>query len=405
MMKKSLTILILTCSFAMTGFSQGVVLGSNPVVSPEPSTLLEVEGTDGGLMIPQLTQAQRQALSATAAEGLWVYQTDQHPGLYLYHGGGWVRASSNRTVSGQVQVDGISELQTGIAGSGFSAVQNATDLGEFDVSFTTPFSAVPTIMLTSQTLDPIPVITSPAVYCYPVHTADCNTQPNADYLDDFRVQSCPFGTCNYGPDGFQHNGTNCDSPGNDNYTDYFGTYTATLYGPMHDPSSFFNIYMRSSYEWRDNLFVFIDWNQDGDFQDADETVFEFYFPSGTPTTQAGPNGADFTLDEIIGNGSGYDASDNPNPLNVPATAANGVTVIRAMSKWATTVPNPCGTHTWGETQDYRAIVIGGDPGATTDYRASNCTVSSATASGFKVYCTDLNNNRKGATFHFMATDN
>ena len=75
--------------------------------------------------------------------------------------------------------------------------------------------------------------------------------------------------------------------------------------------------------------VFIDWNRDGDFLDANETAFQ------NPVFATGPN---------IQSGN----------ITVPAGAQMGITRMRIVvveTSVATSV-NSCGTYTWGETEDY-----------------------------------------------------
>lgn len=56
--------------------------------TPDASALLELSTTNKGLLLPRLTQLQRDAIQSPAA-GLLIYQTDQTPGLYLYGGSSW----------------------------------------------------------------------------------------------------------------------------------------------------------------------------------------------------------------------------------------------------------------------------------------------------------------------------
>ena len=64
----------------------GVGIGT---MAPHPSAALDVSSTQKGLLLPRLTQAQRNAISAPAP-GLTIYQTDNVPGLYVYGGTVWV---------------------------------------------------------------------------------------------------------------------------------------------------------------------------------------------------------------------------------------------------------------------------------------------------------------------------
>ena len=77
--------------------------------------------------------------------------------------------------------------------------------------------------------------------------------------------------------------------------------------------------------------VYIDWNQDGDFNDAGETY-------------------------VLGSGTGpYSTS-----IAVPASALDGYTTMRVRVGYDGT-PSACGTFTYGETEDY-TIKVGGTPG-------------------------------------------
>ena len=79
--------------------------------------------------------------------------------------------------------------------------------------------------------------------------------------------------------------------------------------------------------------IFVDWNQDGDFTDADELVYD-------PGTLPGAATVQFS-------GS----------FTVPVTATTGITKMRVINKQATTVIDPCGTYTTGETEDYLLNVL------------------------------------------------
>ena len=56
--------------------------------TPNASSLLEIKSTTKGLLIPRMTQAQRNAITSPAT-GLMIYQTNATPGFYYYGGGGW----------------------------------------------------------------------------------------------------------------------------------------------------------------------------------------------------------------------------------------------------------------------------------------------------------------------------
>jgi hypothetical protein len=62
---------------------------NNDGTTAHPSAILDMKATDKGVLVPRLTQAQRDAV-ATPATGLLVYQTDNTPGFYYYNGTTWV---------------------------------------------------------------------------------------------------------------------------------------------------------------------------------------------------------------------------------------------------------------------------------------------------------------------------
>lgn len=65
--------------------SQGVTIGSNN--PPHPSAALDIQSTSGGLAVPRLTTAQRNAL-ANPTQGLQVYNVTTSC-LEVYHSNGW----------------------------------------------------------------------------------------------------------------------------------------------------------------------------------------------------------------------------------------------------------------------------------------------------------------------------
>jgi len=56
--------------------------------NPDASAALDITSTTGGLLIPRMTAAQRDAITS-AATGLMIYQTDGTAGFYFYNGTQW----------------------------------------------------------------------------------------------------------------------------------------------------------------------------------------------------------------------------------------------------------------------------------------------------------------------------
>ena len=123
-------------------------------------------------------------------------------------------------------------------------------------------------------------------------------------------------------------GTIFNSSGNTNggYEDYTNLSTDMLIGESYSISVTNGNPVYNS----DQCGIWIDWNQDGDFNDPNESISV----SGTPGT--GP----------------YTASIIP-----PADAVNGNTTMRIRITY-TGILDPCGTTSYGEVEDYSINVIG-----------------------------------------------
>ena len=82
---KKITLLTLIL-FSVISYAQ-VGINTN---TPDASSVLDIESTAGGILIPRLTETQRDAISSPAT-GLMIYQTDQTTGFYFYNGTAWTR--------------------------------------------------------------------------------------------------------------------------------------------------------------------------------------------------------------------------------------------------------------------------------------------------------------------------
>ena len=113
-----------------------------------------------------------------------------------------------------------------------------------------------------------------------------------------------------------------------NYTDYTSISTTVTAGT---PQAI-TITIGNSYS-DDQVLVWVDWNQDGDFTDSGEDVFVSQEGVGPFTSS----------------------------INAPTTALNGTTRMRIRLHEAGYGPNvtPCGTSDYGEVEDYNLVVEGG----------------------------------------------
>jgi len=93
--KKSFIIFLIFTSFSV--FSQ-VGIGTT---TPDPSSVLDIQATsnDKGILIPRLTQAQRNAIGSPAT-GLMIFQTDGNAGFYFYDGSSWDSFGEVKSVNG-----------------------------------------------------------------------------------------------------------------------------------------------------------------------------------------------------------------------------------------------------------------------------------------------------------------
>jgi hypothetical protein len=87
-MKKLLFILFVIINTNI--FSQGVAI-NNDGSNPSSSAILDVKSTDKGVLIPRMTQSQKNAITSPDT-GLLIYQTDDTSGFYYYNGSSWVQS-------------------------------------------------------------------------------------------------------------------------------------------------------------------------------------------------------------------------------------------------------------------------------------------------------------------------
>lgn len=101
-MKTTLILLTFLCSL----FYAEAQVGIN-TITPDPSALLDIESTDKGVLIPRMTQAQRNLITSPV-DGLLIYQTDNTPGFYFWN----VGASAWNAMAGAADIDWLREGTT-----------------------------------------------------------------------------------------------------------------------------------------------------------------------------------------------------------------------------------------------------------------------------------------------------
>jgi len=94
-MKQLLQVLVFTLLF-MGSLQAQVGIGTT---SPDASSVLDVTSTEGGMLIPRMTQTERDNINSPAT-GLLIYQTDNSPGFYYHNGSTWITIISGNTDDG-----------------------------------------------------------------------------------------------------------------------------------------------------------------------------------------------------------------------------------------------------------------------------------------------------------------
>lgn len=127
-MKRLRYIILLISIIATSGaFSQTVVVSDNiNDTTGNASSVLDVKSTSKGMLVPRMTQAQRNAI-ASPAEGLLVYQADGTKGFYYYTGSVWTLLA---TGSGSQWINNGSSIyyNTGKVGIGNTTPAEALDI-------------------------------------------------------------------------------------------------------------------------------------------------------------------------------------------------------------------------------------------------------------------------------------
>ena len=103
---KKITLITLML-FTALGYAQ-VGINTN---TPDASSALEIESTTGGILIPRLTETQRDAIVAPTT-GLMIYQSDETAGFYYYNGSIWTNVEGVvPTLNGVLQQNNSAENQ------------------------------------------------------------------------------------------------------------------------------------------------------------------------------------------------------------------------------------------------------------------------------------------------------
>jgi hypothetical protein len=387
-----------------TGFAplcaQGVAVGETNAL-PDPSAILDVQSVNKGMLIPRMNATQRMAIAAPA-NGLMVYQVANAtsagvimPRGFWYWDGVqnlWIHLGLERT--GKVDQEAGAVLDSGFG----DAYIDIPEVGVNTLLWATPFNSPPTVVVTPE-FDAVgtpPVITD---YCQPNVIACASTlrarwirlySPDIDLFDNFTP---PFLA--------NQSHTNCSGAGNTTTYKYL-PQTGTTFAASNTP---FNsgildlcnapyelaLWMRMWNTSNKSFRMFIDKNQDGDFNDPGEMIGSF---NNLPPT--GYFGAEAFA---FGN---WDATFYP-ILPIPADIVDGVTKVRIVIKQAAVMSdNPCfAGDDFTYTYDFDLEVVCGGGGAPFYPNDLNwCNVDDVTTTTARISCFDDTGTAADVKYHY-----
>ena len=205
-------ILFLSLIIYCFSFSQNVKIGSDNSAA-DPSAILELDGTLGGISVPNLWSFEIDNLlnsllslppaELTEALGMLVYQVDfEKAGLYFFNGSQFERYKPNGmvgTVGGSyTEVYPSSFVFDPPPGFNSPYTPWYSGIGDYDVFFNSGFfKNRPIITLTAENQkialsDELPI---PNVVCTPSFSADCSSDFNSDQVEAVRIESYVQNVC------------------------------------------------------------------------------------------------------------------------------------------------------------------------------------------------------------------
>jgi hypothetical protein len=364
-----------------------------------PAATLTVPDTSSMVVIGRsIGSTQANALSgpATPKEGqlLYILNRDDDAGTFAgqpvpgngkisgfaYLQGSWHPISAG---GGTATVLGGTVVSSGAVVRGPISVSK-TATGRYTVTFDTPLTTTPNVILSgymssgsspcsnppctdAPTLSLDPTLTS---YCIPFNTTVagesyqhfCSNSGVTKYIADVFTTG--------GITNISHTGTTCNGfAPNAGYT--FGAGTVTV-----NPLGSFNLNVTCGANSGSNLhylYVWVDWNQDGDFEDIGEAVYD-----------SGAELAGFTT-----------------TITAPCAAPCGTTRMRVRSaRNSALTGGACSSPNWfGETGDYNLTIL--DPTVTAP---GFCNLTSVSTTGFSCNCYDPAGMPLDLGFTFLASE-
>ena len=209
-----------------------------------------------------------------------------------------------------------------------------------------------------------PAITYNTVGTYDVSLTVSNgngndTKTKTGYIHVINCTYCTAASSTYDEEWISNvtfNTINNTTTGTAGYNDYTSISTNVTKGNAYTAS----VSCGSTGSWTENIWIFVDWNQDCDFGDSGESI---------------------DLGQTTGPGT------KTASITIPTGAVTGATRMRVILEYNTD-PVSCGSFTYGEVEDYTLSVIGTIPAPVANFSASTTTPNL----GQTVTFTDLSTN-------------
>ena len=345
---------------------QGVAL--KPGATPPNGAVLELGGTDKGFLMPRMDSTAKANIPGPA-NGLWLFQDKQDSGFYYYDADYWRRAHQTY---GSVQMDNTSSII--LDGQGFTVEHLAKGVDEITFRHFTgePISHKPEVIVSGEVTElPMSEHGNESVYCIEDYNGCADR-----YIAGVFVSNTTTGATNYiqsattcSPNTYYNHGVGDNSINNCLSQGDLQTVQVNIIYTTPPPTGVSNT----------RLSIWIDYNGDGDFDDANEQVVA----NATPVI--GPNIFPLAAAPAI-----------------PVSAQGSFTRMRVMYRdFSFASTDPCIQTTTGfqkgEVEDYYI------PLCASSYPTGSpvCSVSKdINNTAFTVYCEDINGNAINVKYHF-----
>lgn len=320
--------------YGPAAMAQGGISINATGVENDPSAILDVNSTTSGLLTPRMTAAEKLAIAAPA-NGLTIFQTDGIEGFWYYDAipGEWVHLQQH--IRGGIDMGPAPS--TILSGSGFTL--NRLAVGTDEVTFNATQGSPMHVMVSNSESEgfPIPI----AEYCNPNFNS-CNCHHIAVFQLFGGLPPSLSAPLISNPPNFPTDATSGCTGETDAYEYYPPGHP--VYQTSGDPDLCSGVEPGASdnitFRVRGNLgtspcgtsrfYIYIDWEQDGFFDGADDLVL-----NTPPTTWSG----------------GPSTYVRP----IPAAAFNGDTYMRVI-----VLPDPpgnsCPSGSAGETEEYQVHI-------------------------------------------------